>query len=127
MARLRPWKKPEQPTDSAAPTPAGRITPDPMRENRRRPPAHVWKAGQKRRTPPLPRLLPGQAEAMAAAEHARRQAEEQAERARVRAELAAEKAKHEAFVAGLWAEWERGSLWISPGDNGHGDVKRIKF
>jgi hypothetical protein len=93
--------------------------PDPMRETRRRQPAYVWRAGQKRRTPPVPQLRPGEAEALAAAEHARRQGEEQAERSRIKAELGAEKARHEAGIECLWID-------NSP-ENGRRDVRNMKF
>jgi hypothetical protein len=126
MARLRPRKKepgrPAQNTRPAEPAPVDYRPPDPL----------SWYAFKRKfpggRVPRLPLMPPGVAEAQARAEHASRQAEEQAERARIKAELAAEKARREAYVEGLWEEFERGSRWIdnSP-DNGHWDVRNIKF
>jgi hypothetical protein len=118
-------KKPVPTTEGTAPAPAGRVMPDPMREMWPLRPSYVRRANQRR--PAVPRLRPGEAEALAQAEHARRRLEQEAERTRLKAELAAKKAMHEAYVESLYEEFERGSRWISPGDNGHGDMRRIKF
>jgi hypothetical protein len=98
-----------------------------MRETRRRPLTYVWKAGQKRRTPPLSRLHPGEAEAMLEAEYALRRAEEQRANAELRARLAEEKALREAEVEGLFDAFLAGSRWIDSPENGRGDVRDMKF
>jgi hypothetical protein len=83
-------KKAEPRVEDASSSPAARITPDPLREKPRQP-AYVWRAGQKRRES-VPRLAPGEAEALHRAEWAQRQAEQQHERARVEAALAEQQA-----------------------------------